>query len=289
MSNGRNPPSHRGGVRVLLSEIILPLQGRTATRSRPGPGACPSRARSTAFSANARLYSAAPTRGWGKANGWTPLNEAAAATAPVVLGSPRRGHRPAAAAGALALFQMRDIEETEAPEPDYAAIEYAHLSPRRPRNEETRARAARGRAPPTPATTSTASRGDTPDRLRRDSRAPEEIPQDVALELARLDPGEVSTNLTDDGQRRVILLMLCGRTPRSGRIRRRPRPAEPARSATAGSMPSPRATWSSSAPRPGSSRNDGTPAGADLRRTRRNRPGDRGGGLGALGPGLPFA
>ncbi len=40
-----------------------------------------------------------------------------------------------------------------------------------------------------------------------------EIPQDIGLELARLDPGEVSTALTRPGGR--LMLMLCSRTVES--------------------------------------------------------------------------
>ena len=38
-----------------------------------------------------------------------------------------------------------------------------------------------------------------------------EVPGDVALELAKLDPNEISVALTRGGYRRM--LMLCGRSP----------------------------------------------------------------------------
>ena len=38
-------------------------------------------------------------------------------------------------------------------------------------------------------------------------------PRDIALELAKLDKGEVSTNLTRAGGQTLVFLMLCGRTP----------------------------------------------------------------------------
>ena len=39
-----------------------------------------------------------------------------------------------------------------------------------------------------------------------------EIPQDVAIELAKLDPGEVSTALTRANGETLVFLMLCNRT-----------------------------------------------------------------------------
>jgi len=58
------------------------------------------------------------------------------------------------------------------------------------------------------------AKGQPPEVLERDSRAPEEIPQDVAIELAKLDPGEVSTTLTRSDGQTLVFLMLCGRTPK---------------------------------------------------------------------------
>ena len=47
--------------------------------------------------------------------------------------------------------------------------------------------------------------------LDRLTVAPAEISSDVALELARLDPGEVSYNLTRDDGQTLVFLMMCGR------------------------------------------------------------------------------
>ncbi len=50
------------------------------------------------------------------------------------------------------------------------------------------------------------------DRLERITQAPSEIPRDVAIELAKLDDGEISTTLTRSNGQTLVLLMLCGRT-----------------------------------------------------------------------------
>ena len=48
--------------------------------------------------------------------------------------------------------------------------------------------------------------------LERDSKIPSEIPQDFAIELSKLDPGETSTALTRADGQTLVFLMLCGRT-----------------------------------------------------------------------------
>ena len=46
--------------------------------------------------------------------------------------------------------------------------------------------------------------------MQRESLPPAELPTDIAIELSKLDPGEVSTALTRSGN--LMVLMLCGRT-----------------------------------------------------------------------------
>ena len=48
--------------------------------------------------------------------------------------------------------------------------------------------------------------------LSRVTQTPAEIPQDIAIELSKLDPGEVSTALTGSDGRSLRFLMLCSRT-----------------------------------------------------------------------------
>ncbi len=47
--------------------------------------------------------------------------------------------------------------------------------------------------------------------LDRVTLPPSDIPRDIALELAQLDPGEVSTNLTANNGQTLVFLMLCAR------------------------------------------------------------------------------
>ena len=50
-----------------------------------------------------------------------------------------------------------------------------------------------------------------PERLARNTLPVGEVPADIARELANLDEGEISINLTRGDN--LLLLMLCGRTP----------------------------------------------------------------------------
>lgn len=44
------------------------------------------------------------------------------------------------------------------------------------------------------------------------TKSPGEISQDIAIELSKLDPGEVSTALTRSNGQTLMFLMMCGRT-----------------------------------------------------------------------------
>lgn len=62
--------------------------------------------------------------------------------------------------------------------------------------------------------------GVRPGGFERVSQLIEEVPQDISVELMRLDDDEVSTALTRNGGRDMMFLMLCGRTtelPEGGR------------------------------------------------------------------------
>ena len=55
------------------------------------------------------------------------------------------------------------------------------------------------------------ARNQPPEVLDRLTQAPSEISGDIALELARLDAGEVSYNLTRNNGETLVFLMLCAR------------------------------------------------------------------------------
>ena len=202
------------GIRVLLSEIIIPAppQRRAAVLAQAETIA--QSQTEAEFSSFARRLSATASRRAGGRLDWTPLNNLPPVLRPLVLGlAPGEVTQPLPIPNAIALFQLRQIEETGRPAQEYDAIEYAAYYLDGGRTPETLARADKiinnidvcddlyGVA-----------QGQPPEVLERGSLPPAEIPTDIALELAKLDPGETTTNLTRADGNTLVILMLCGRT-----------------------------------------------------------------------------
>nr|WP_188129875.1 peptidylprolyl isomerase [Roseovarius litoreus] len=203
------------GVRVLLSEIIMPITPQDAEEVQDRAARISELDSIPAFSAEAQRYSASATAARGGRLDWMSITNLPPQLRPVILAlGPGDVSDPLPIEGAVALFQLRDIEETDTPEPDYAAIEYATYYIAGGRSEQALARAARVRADiDTCDDLYGIAKGEPAEVLDRGSYAPDELPQDIAIELAKLDPGEVSTNLTRSNGQTLVFLMLCGRTP----------------------------------------------------------------------------
>ena len=204
-------------VRVLLSEIILPVTSVEDAEAKQQLAARIATAESEgAFAAFAREHSAAPTAGRGGRLGWQPVSDLPPALRQVALGlAPGEVSDPLPIDGGLALIYMRDIREGAVPEPEYSAIEYAAYYIPGGRSEEALAQAAKVRARvDTCDDLYGVAQGQPPEVLERGAKAPEDIPADIAAELARLDPGEISTRLTRANGQTLVFLMLCGRTPK---------------------------------------------------------------------------
>ena len=114
---------------------------------------------------------------------------------------------------AVAIFQMRGIQEIVPPTPSYSSIDYAAYYIPGGRSPEALARAAalRGQVDRCDDLYGIAQ-GQPESVLDRESRAPGQIPSDIALELSKLDVGEVSTALTRSNGQQLVFLMLCKRT-----------------------------------------------------------------------------
>ncbi|WP_324754662.1 peptidylprolyl isomerase [Roseovarius sp. Pro17] len=202
------------GVRVLLSEIIIPFQGRGEQQVMAKAREIADLTSTSAFSAQARQFSATPTRDAGGHLPWQPVTKLPPVLRPLVLGlAPGEVTDPLPLDGAVALFQLRDIEETDVAQPSYSAIEYAaYYIP------GGRTQAALSRAAQIDAQTDTCddlygiAYGQPPSVLERGTKAPGEIPNDIAISLSRLDPGEVSYDVTRANGQTLVLLMMCGRS-----------------------------------------------------------------------------
>nr|WP_247651248.1 peptidylprolyl isomerase [Roseovarius autotrophicus] len=209
--------SGRSPVRVLLSEIILPVTSLEDAEARQALAAQITTARNESeFAAFARRHSAAPSAANGGRMNWTALSDLPPVLRQVALGlGPGEVSEPLPIEGGIALIMLRDIEEGAFPQPQYSAIEYAAYYIPGGRSDQALARAAQVRAEvDTCDDLYGVAFGQAPEVLERGSKAPEEIPADIAAELALLDPGEVSTRITRANGQTLVFLMLCGRAPK---------------------------------------------------------------------------
>lgn len=211
--------SKKSGLRVLLSEVILAANTPAAAARSQSRAEIVSKVTSTqAFSAQARRYSASPTRGRGGRLDWMPLSNLPPQIRSQILAlSPGQVTAPIPIPNAIALFQLRAIEETQTSQAKDLALEYAAFYIAGGRTAPALKEAERIKA-----------RVDTCDDLYGIAKnLPEEqlqietlpiskVPQDIAIELAKLDAGEVSTSLTRSDGQTLVFLMLCGRTAELG-------------------------------------------------------------------------
>lgn len=203
------------GIEVLLSEIIIPAPPERAEEVMQIAEEIAALRSSDAFSEQASRYSALPSRVDGGKLGWLPLTNYPPALRGLILGlHVGEVTDPISLDNAVALFQMRGIREVQQTVPAFGAIEYAAYYIDGGRSEAALAKAAEiSAAADTCDDLYGIARNQPPEVLERSALPPAQIPQDVALELARLDPGETSANLTRADGQTLVLLMLCGRTP----------------------------------------------------------------------------
>ena len=201
-------------VQLNIAELIMPVTNQNLQQVEEIALQVQELTSIDAFSAAARQYSAAQTRNRGGSLGWMPLDRLPPALRPVLM-SLKTGEvtSPVNLQNAVALFQMRGIREVEAPTARFAAIEFAtYLIPGG--HSEQAMVTAREVA----ASVDTCddlygqAKGQPEDVLKRQSLPPGEIPQDIAIELAKLDANEISTTVTRNDGQTLLLLMLCGRT-----------------------------------------------------------------------------
>ncbi|EBA09771.1 peptidylprolyl isomerase [Sagittula stellata] len=211
LSSGQNGTST---VRVLLSEIIMPMPPGQEEVVRERAQRIAQLDDTGAFSAQARRFSATASRGAGGQLPWRSLSELPPPLQPIVLGlAPGEVSDPIPLQGAMALFQLRAIEEGEYQPPATAAVEYAayYIPGGRTPENLAKAQAIADKSDRCDDLYAVAQ-GQPPEVLDRGTLPVNEIPTDIAYELSKLDPGEVSTALTRADGQTLVLLMLCGRT-----------------------------------------------------------------------------
>ncbi len=202
------------GIRVLLSEIIIPAPPQNAARVAALADQISQSQNVGEFSSFARRYSATASRGRGGFLPWTPLEQLPASLHPLILAlSIGEVTAPLPITNAVALFQLRGIEETGKPALKFSEIEYAAYYIPGGRSEAGLAAAAQVRAQVDRCDDLYGvAQGQPAEVLERGSKAPGDIPRDIAIELAKLDPGESSTALTRANGETLVFLMLCKRT-----------------------------------------------------------------------------
>ncbi|MEL6645041.1 MAG: peptidylprolyl isomerase [Pseudomonadota bacterium] len=198
-----------GGARVLLSEIILPARTPQEAEVNEARANRFSQIRSTSeFAQTARDFSASPTRADGGRMDWLQLNALPPdLRAQLLTMPPGDVTEPVRLQNAIAVFQLRSLEEVPATQPATLAIDYAEL--RLPGGSRTDALELAG-ALDTCDDMFGVARGLPADQFVREVLPVNQIPRDVAGVLASLDADEISVDLMR-GTTRVIV-MLCGRT-----------------------------------------------------------------------------
>lgn len=207
-------------MQLLLSEIIIPAEGDPEPQQELARQLRREITTEDGFAAAARRYSASPSAGRGGRLDWTPTSELPPQIVELVLAlGPGQVSEPVTLPNAVAVFQLRDVrEDTTAEGPD-VEVQYAQfLLPNTP-TVLAEAAALHARID-TCNDLYAEARGLPQDRLTITTNPVPQVPADVALQLAQLDPGEYSASITR-GQWRVFL-MLCSRSPRleEGQINR---------------------------------------------------------------------
>lgn len=201
-------------IRVLVSEIIIPAPPQRATQVATIAEQISESKSANEFSNYARQYSATATRGAGGRLPWQALSDLPPVLQPLILAlAPGEVTQPLNIPNAVALFQLRDIEETGKPAKTYSAIEYAAYYMAGGRSEQTLQQAANLKTQVDVCDDLyTFAKGQPEGVLERETLPPSKLPQDFAIELSKLDEGEVSTALTRSDGQALVFLMLCGRT-----------------------------------------------------------------------------
>jgi peptidyl-prolyl cis-trans isomerase SurA len=206
--------SENTNLQILISEIVLPfIEGQEEEIRKLAADIAKIRSFDE-FSDAARQFSVAGSRSDGGKLDWIALSNLPPALRPVLLPLENgQVSEPLELPNAIAIFQMRGLNESAPTSARYSSVEYALLSVADTEGV-------------------TAELVDIADRaIRCDdlyglsqnlnnatlsimSRPPSDIPNSDALWLARLDAGEslIETRITADGSAHKSLVMLCSRT-----------------------------------------------------------------------------
>ncbi|MDW3222126.1 MAG: peptidylprolyl isomerase [Paracoccaceae bacterium] len=202
------------GIRVLVSEIIIPAPPESREDVEQLAIEIAQSQSQEEFSDYAREFSATASREDGGRLPWQNLNNLPPVLRPLLLSlAPGDVTDPLNIPDAVALFQLREIEETGGASQEFAALEYAIYYIPGGRTPEGLAAASKVSAQVDQCDDLYGlAQGEPAETLERTTLPPAEVPQDIAIELSKLDPGEISTALTRNNGQTLVFLMMCGRT-----------------------------------------------------------------------------
>jgi peptidyl-prolyl cis-trans isomerase SurA len=165
------------------------------------------------FETAARQVSALPSRENGGRLDWMPIDNYPPQLQQVLLDlRPGEVTEPIEIPNGVALFQKRGQREAIRTDLAPVSLEYAAYYIPGGRSDATlRAAAELTDQVDTCDDLYGIARNQPPEVLDRLTQSPSEISDDIALELARLDAGEVSYNLTRNNGETLVFLMLCAR------------------------------------------------------------------------------
>ena len=200
------------GLEVLLSEIVIPAPPGQEAQALAVAEQISEVSSPDDFSAAAREVSAVASRDRGGQLDWVPLTNYPEALRDILLDlAPGEVTPPLPITGAVALLQLRDIREGQVPAASPESVDYTVVRIPGGRSTEALTQAARLDAQVDDCV-DLFGQGVPDQNIQRETVAPGAIPEEVALDLAALDPGEATWGRTENGGQVLVFTMLCSRT-----------------------------------------------------------------------------
>ena len=194
-------------VKLLLSELILPVRDGDVDAALEEARSIKAQVNSeNGFAAAARQYSAAPTANRGGRLDWMPMsNLPPAIVSQVVTLGPGDVSDPIVVPDAVVLFYLNNLSEGESAMPSDVQVEYARFA-LPPGLDVATVEAQTDRC----GDLYPLARGLPEASLVLTTSSMRDVPQNVGLDIAKLDQGESVLQIQKDGS--PVLLMLCSRT-----------------------------------------------------------------------------
>lgn len=204
-----------GEVRLLLSELVVPFAPDRQAEAEAFMTELRSQIRTEAeFEDAARKYSRSATAPDGGKLDWIPLSNLPGPLANSVLAlHPGQVSDVLSVPGSLVLFYVRGISDGATSASGDQELDWAELLIPKGPDLGAQIAALKNRTGVCD-DLYTVARDMPADRLTRNKKPLGQVPRDVAAELARMDPGDISAGLSRGSWQ--VMLMLCSRTPVPG-------------------------------------------------------------------------